>query len=51
MPPIRGLIDLKGLRRLIDAEEIDTVVAGFSDPYGRLLGKRFDAEFFVDQVA
>ncbi|MFV2067222.1 MAG: glutamine synthetase family protein [Pirellulales bacterium] len=51
MPPIRGLIDLKGLRRLVDAEEIDTVIAGFSDPYGRLLGKRFDAEFFVDQVA
>jgi len=51
MLPIRGLIDLKGLRRLVDAEEIDTVVGGFPDPYGRLLGKRFDAEFFVDQVA
>ena len=31
--------------------EIETVVAGFTDHYGRLMGKRFDAEMFVDDVA
>lgn len=28
--------------------EIDTVVVGFTDHYGRLMGKRFDASFFLD---
>jgi len=28
---------------------IDTVVVGFADHYGRLVGKRFDASFFVEQ--
>ena len=28
-----------------------TVLAAFPDAYGRLLGKRFDAEFFLDVVA
>jgi glutamine synthetase len=27
------------------------VLAGFTDHYGRLMGKRFDAEMFVDEVA
>ncbi len=31
----------------VDSGEIDTIVVAFTDPYGRLLGKRFDAEFFV----
>ena len=39
------------LRALVDADEIDTVVVGFSDHYGRLCGKRYDAEFFLDEVA
>jgi len=36
---------------LIANGAIDTVVAGFTDHYGRLMGKRFDAEFFVKHVA
>jgi glutamine synthetase len=39
------------LRAMVDKGEIDTVVAGFTDHYGRLMGKRFDAEFFVGEVA
>jgi glutamine synthetase len=31
--------------------EIDTVLVVFSDLYGRLMGKRYDAEFFLEQVA
>ncbi len=34
-----------------DADEIDTVVVGFTDHYGRLMGKRFDAGFFVETAA
>ena len=34
-----------------EAGEIETVVAGFTDHYGRLLGKRFDAELFVEEIA
>ncbi|MEM7274269.1 MAG: glutamine synthetase family protein [Actinomycetota bacterium] len=30
--------------------EIDTVIVGFTDHFGRLMGKRFDARFFVDEV-
>ena len=30
--------------------EIETVVVGFTDHYGRLLGKRFDAEMFVEDI-
>ena len=30
---------------------IDSVVVGFTDHYGRTLGKRFDADFFLDRGA
>ena len=36
------------LIELVRSGEIDTVIVGFTDHYGRLLGKRFDADFFVD---
>jgi glutamine synthetase len=39
------------LRALVEKGEVDTVVAGFTDHYGRLMGKRFDAEMFVGEVA
>jgi glutamine synthetase len=32
----------------VDAGEIDTVMLGFTDAYGRILGKRLDARFFID---
>ena len=31
---------------LIESGEIDTVIVAFTDHYGRLMGKRFDAGFF-----
>ena len=46
----RGMLGLEELRALAASAEIDTVVAGFTDHYGRLLGKRFDAQMFVDDV-
>jgi glutamine synthetase len=41
---------MDALRALVAQGEIETVVAGFTDPYGRLLGKRFDAEMFLDEI-
>ncbi|MDH5520799.1 MAG: hypothetical protein OEZ14_09745, partial [Acidimicrobiia bacterium] len=35
------------LRSLVEADEIDTVLVAFTDHYGRLMGKRFDADFFL----
>jgi glutamine synthetase len=47
----KGLLSLDALRDLVSRDEIETVVVGFTDHYGRLLGKRFDAEMFVDDIA
>src|SRR3954463_556905 len=46
-----GLLDVADLAKLARAGEIETVVVGFTDHYGRLLGKRFDAEMFVEDIA
>ena len=48
--PPPGLLALEDLRGRVARGEIDTVVAGFTDHYGRLLGKRFDAGMFVDDI-
>ncbi len=42
---------LDALRAAVGADDIDTVVVGFTDHYGRLAGKRYDAGLFVDEVA
>ena len=47
----RGMLDLESLSTLVAADSIDTVIVGFTDHYGRLQGKRFDASFFVADVA
>jgi glutamine synthetase len=46
-----GLLKPAELGRLVEQGEIETVVVGFTDHYGRMLGKRYDAEMFVDDVA
>jgi len=46
-----GMIDLVMLRDLTDRGEIDTVIIAFPDLYGRLLGKRVSADFFLNDVA
>jgi glutamine synthetase len=47
----RGMLTLEVLKALVAKGEIETVLAGFTDHYGRLMGKRFDAEMFVDEIA
>ena len=41
---------LDELAKLAQEGEIETVLVGFTDHYGRLLGKRFDAEMFVAEI-
>jgi glutamine synthetase len=45
------MLSMAELRQHVQNGTINTVVAGFCDHYGRLMGKRFDAEFFVHEVA
>lgn len=41
---------LDDLRELVKKQEINQVVVSFPDMYGRLMGKRFDADFFLESV-
>ena len=45
------MLTLQALVSLVEKGEIETVVAGFTDHYGRLMGKRFDAEMFTGEIA
>ena len=47
----RGRLTLDELRNLVGRGLIETVVVGFTDHYGRLLGKRYDADMFIDEIA
>ncbi|MCA0434712.1 MAG: glutamine synthetase family protein [Proteobacteria bacterium] len=43
-----GTLTLEKLRKEVKAGAIDTVIAAFPDMQGRLMGKRFEANYFVD---
>jgi glutamine synthetase len=43
-----GMLTLEELKREIAANTIDTVIAAMVDLQGRLVGKRFHAEYFAD---
>ena len=47
----RGMLTIEELGALADDGGIDTVVVGFTDHYGRVHGKRFEAGYFVEEVA
>lgn len=51
MTKILGMLTVPDLEQKVSQGEIDTVLVVFSDLYGRLMGKRCDAEFFLDSVA
>jgi glutamine synthetase len=44
------MLDLPALREHVATGDIETIVVGFTDHYGRLLGKRYDAEMFVEDI-
>lgn len=48
--PVKGLLTIEDLKEKVTSEEIETVIVAFTDHYGRLMGKRFDAEFFVEDA-
>ena len=50
MGTIKGMLSVDHLERAVSAGEIDTVLVAFPDLYGRLMGKRFDAGFFLEEV-
>lgn len=43
-------VTVKQLSSLVRAGKIDTILVGFPDPFGRLVGKRYRADFFLDHV-
>jgi len=45
------MMGFSDFERAVEEGDIDTVVAAFTDIYGRFMGKRFDAGFFIDVVA
>ncbi|MGZ5257734.1 MAG: glutamine synthetase, partial [Burkholderiales bacterium] len=47
---VKGMLQLDELRDLVGRGEVETVVVGFTDHYGRLFGKRYDAEMFVEDI-
>ena len=51
LPSLTGMLSLEELDAQARAGAIDTVLVQFTDPYGRFMGKRFDAAFFVADVA
>jgi glutamine synthetase len=45
-----GMLSLDDLRRCVAQGTIDTVDVAFTDHYGRLMGKSYDAGFFLEEV-
>jgi glutamine synthetase len=50
MAVLEGMVTPNELRTLVSAGQIETVLVVFTDSYGRFLGKRFDAEFFLEDA-
>ena len=50
MPTMAGKLTFDALKKAVSAGEIDTVLAVQVDMQGRLMGKRFQAEFFCDSA-
>src|SRR5688500_16255468 len=48
---IKGMLTPDELTAMVSRGEIETVILGFTDHYGRMMGKRFDAEFFCANTA
>jgi len=49
--PDVAMLSLTALQQLVDSDAVDTVIVAFPDMQGRLVGKRVDAQLFVDDVA
>src|SRR5207253_380241 len=47
---MQGLLTLDDLRKLATSGDVETVLVVFPDMYGRLVGKRIVARYFLDEV-
>src|SRR5579875_3280866 len=47
---LTGMLSVKELASEAEAGAIDTVVTAFTDMQGRLMGKRIEVSYFLDQV-
>ena len=47
---VKGKLNIDELKQKIRSEEIETIIVAFTDHYGRLMGKRYDGEFFLEAV-
>jgi glutamine synthetase len=47
----RGTLTLDQLRERVASGDMETVIVGFTDHYGRLMGKRYAADFFIEDTA
>jgi glutamine synthetase len=50
MSTTKGMLTLDQLTQKVANSEIETVIVAFTDLYGRYMGKRFDATFFIDNT-
>jgi glutamine synthetase len=48
---VPGMLDLETLEREVAEGGIETVITAFPDLYGRLMGKRIQGRFFLDEIA
>lgn len=46
-----GKLTYESLKRRVDEEEVDTVIVAQTDMQGRLMGKRFQAEHFLEHAS
>lgn len=47
---VKGKLTIDELKQKIKSEEIETIIVAFTDHYGRLMGKRYDGDFFLESV-
>ena len=47
---IKGKITTAQLEKKVKKGKIETIIVAFTDHYGRLVGKRFDPEFFLEGI-
>jgi len=47
---VSRMLSVEELKELVQHDQVRTVIVAFTDHYGRLLGKRFDGEVFLENV-
>jgi glutamine synthetase len=50
-PRVEGQLTLDQLRAEVERGALETVIVGFTDHYGRLMGKRYAADVFIEDTA